>query len=117
MPVQLIYLQIAYPLLGAVLGQMPTKFENAFVCSNKLREISIVWVELGNISLKRKLEPLIRPTITASFQEKCVILFPDRVSHIAMVSLVAITQSKDKDNPMGVIWWARCLLSKNVAKT
>ena len=80
-----------------------------------LREISIVWVELGNISLKLKLEHLIRPTITASFQEKCDVLFPDRVSHIAMVSLVAIPQSTDKDNPMNVIWWARCLISKNFA--
>ena len=79
------------------------------------REISIVWVEVGNISLKRKLEHLIRPTITASFQAKCNVFFPDRVSHIAMVSLVAIPQSKDKDNPMNVIWWARCLISKNVA--
>ena len=55
------------------------------------------------------------PTITASFQEKCDVFFPDRVSHIAMVSLVAIPQSKDKDNPMNMIWWSRCLISKNVA--
>ena len=79
-----------------------------------LREISIVLVELGNVRLERKLEHLIRPTITASFQEKCV-FFPDRVSYIAMVSLVAIPQSKDKDNPMNMIWWVRCLISKNVA--
>ena len=79
-----------------------------------LREISIVWVELGNIRLKRKLEHLIRPTGT-SFQEKCDVIFPDRVSHSVMVSLEAIPQSKDKDNPMNVIWWACCLISKNVA--
>ena len=76
-----------------------------------LREISIVWVELGNIRLERKLEHLIRPTATASFQES----YPDRVSHSVMVSLEAIPQSKDKDNPMNMIWWARCLVSKNVA--
>ena len=40
--------------------------------------------------LKRKLEHLVRPTVTASFQEKCDVFFPDRVSHNAMVSLVVI---------------------------
>ena len=79
-----------------------------------LREISIVWVELGNIRLKCKLEHLIRSTVTASFQEKCDVIFPDRVSHSVMVSLEAIPQSKYKDNPMNMIWWARCLISKNV---
>ena len=67
--------------------------------------MSIVWVELGNIRLERKLDHLIRPTVTASFQEMCDVIFPDRVSHSVMVSLEAIPQFHEGLNPQLLRCW------------